>query len=355
MDTASPACYYVSREDRILFMKKSIDAIDAAKLAGSILIFSMHCCALGEQGIAAEILDAASRWGVPFFFLCSAFFLFGRRGTGTEGKDSLRRYVRRIGLLYAVWFVYNLPNVVYNRLWGKDLSSAAVWLRFLKNSLLASTFTGSWYLTACLFGACAVCALSGRLKNGPVLGICAVPHLLCILTSVWHGVLPAGTASALRFAGFPLNLFGGCFYFALGKAIAENRSALTEKWNRKKAACGFLLCCALFALEILAAKKAGVFRTTDAAFSTAGMAFFLFLFLLQSERTVKNARVLRKMSTVIYCAQGNVLLVNGLCRKVLRLPSIVSFLVSAIIMMIICAAVLILQRKARWKWCRYLT
>ena len=101
-----------------------------------------------------------------------------------------------------------------------------------------------------------MCALSGRLKNGPVLGICAVPHLLCILTSVWYGVLPAGTASALRFAGFPLNLFGGCFYFALGKAIAENRSALTEKWNRKKAACGFLLCCALFALEILAAKKA---------------------------------------------------------------------------------------------------
>ena len=46
---------------------QSYDCIDLAKFVGSILIFSMHCNALGDIRFGSFVLEIAARWGVPFF------------------------------------------------------------------------------------------------------------------------------------------------------------------------------------------------------------------------------------------------------------------------------------------------
>lgn len=335
-------------------MKKNLDSVDLAKLIGSILIFAMHCNVLSAYPQANFVLKLLSRWGVPFFFICSAYFLFGKgEGGGPDGR-TVRAYGRRIGLLYAAWFVYNLPNTFYLRLYGRDLSAVGTWLTFIKNAALSSTYTGSWYLVSSAFSAWLVYRLGKRLGTGAVLGLTSIPYLLCALTSTYYGLLPPAVAGALDYLCFPLNIFNGCFYFALGKAIRENEARLTARFTRNRALLGFIAAYAVLALEIALARRRGIFRDSDVALSTALIVFFLFLYCLQASPGIRRGRLLRQISTVVYCCQGNVLLANSLFKR-LGLPSGLAFMASAMIVAAICAVVLRLQRVGRWKWAQTLT
>lgn len=336
-------------------MKKSFDVIDLAKFIGSILVFAMHCGALDDCGTLSILPQMLARWGVPFFFVCSAYFLFRDNTDGRISKEAIRKYLFRIAALYAVWFIYNIPNVYYMRLYSKDLTSFTTWLVFLKDSVLASTFTGSWYLASSLFSAWFVYTLSKKLPTKTILKITSVFYLLCVLTSAYKGILPSSAAEAVVFLCFPLNIFNGCFYFSLGKYIAENQQTVTEIIDRKRALIGFAVFYALFAAEIFVTKHFGIFGSTDVTFSTVFMAVSLFLFCLQASAQISCAPVLRKLSTVIYCCQGNVLLVNVFLRKILHIPSVPAFLISAAVEAVICLAVLFIQKHKNWKWSSYLT
>ena len=221
-------------------MKKTIDAIDAAKFIGSVLIFTMHCSVLSDYGNVSLLPELIARWGVPFFFLCSAYFLFSKSTDGNIDRVSIRRYLARIGKLYALWFAYNIPSVFYKWFYAKDLSSVGTWLAFLKNAALSSTFTGSWYLLSSMFSAWFVFLLSKKLRTKTILWITSVFYLICVFSSAYSGLLPPKTAEALSLLCFPVNLVHGCFYFALGKYIYENRDAITKILDQRRSAVGFV-------------------------------------------------------------------------------------------------------------------
>ena len=336
-------------------MKKSLDAIDLAKFIGSILIFAMHCVIFSDYERISLIPELISRWGVPFFFICSAYFLFSKSVEGNISRDVLLRYIRRIAILYAVWFVFNIPSVVYYRFLSKDLSFAKACLKFLKNFFLGSSFTGSWYLASSIFSAWFIYTLSKKLKTKTVLCITFFLYLLCVLTSAYYGVLPADVSEVLSSLDFPLNIFNGCFYFAVGKYIVENKRSILKKIDRKRALIGTVIFFVLYILEIILTIRLCIFDSTDVAFSTAAVSLFLFLFLLQSDAKIKNTLLLRKFSTIIYCCQGNVLLVNGFLKKIFGVPSIFAFLVSLLVVAVICLVVVFLQKRTKWTLTKYLT
>ena len=94
---------------------KKYDSIDIAKFLGSILIFTMHL----KPALAVQI---SARWAVPFFFICSSYFLFRKSKNKTVDRETIRKYIHRILTLYLVWFIFNIPSIIYTRLYGKDLS-----------------------------------------------------------------------------------------------------------------------------------------------------------------------------------------------------------------------------------------
>ena len=336
-------------------MKKSVDAVDIAKFVGSILIFAMHCNALRSCERLEIVPQLLSHWAVPFFFICSAYFLFCKSEGGNITKEALYAYIRRIGILYAVWLVLNIPSVMINQFHEKDLSAMGTWLSFIKKSLLSSTFTGSWFLLSSIFSAWLVYCLSNRFHTKTVIGITLVFYLLCVFSSLYYGVLPSGIAKILRFFCFPLNIFNGCFCFSLGKYIAENRQSILAGCDQKKALLWFAVSYILFLAEMFFTIRLGIFGTSAVAFFTAPMAAALFLFCLKVPVRIKNGLLLRKLSTIIYCCQGNVLLVNVLSNRLLNAHSILSFLISSFVVAVICVTVLYIQKNKGWKWSRYLT
>ena len=336
-------------------VRHSFDSIDIAKFVGSIFVFAMHCSAFGNNSIIADGLEMLARWCVPFFFICSSYLLFRKKSGNNIDKNQMRHFVFRIGALHLLWLIFNLPSVYYLRIYSKHINDINGWLVFLKNSILSSTFTGSWYLNSCIFSVIYVYLFSKRFRTNSLIIISLFFYILCVLSSNYRGLLAPSFRDALDWWCFPLNIFSGCLYFSVGKYIAENETTIVKTLNKKKAIILFLLLYLLYILEVLVAKYFNIFGTTDIAFATAGMAFMLFLFIIQVHTNAKYARLLRKMSVVIYCCQSNILLINSFCKRAFGLSPLIAFFLSAIVVSLVSFVVIILQRKTNWKWVNYLT
>ena len=330
--------------------KKSLAGIDLTKFIASILIFTMHCRVFSKF----LLFELLARWGVPFFFICSAYFLFNKEKKG-QFKEAVRKYIHRIGVLYIVWMVYNLPSIYLSRIYLKDWSVLSTWLTFVRNTLLSSTFIGSWYLLSSIFSAFFLYILSKKFKTKVVLGICFCFYILCVASSVYHNFFPSFSKIVATFFGFPLNIFSGVFFFAIGKYIAENKRKVVNVFTQKRALFCFVVFYLLYLLEIGVVRHYHLYTTSDFAFSSILVGLFIFLFCMQSKIHIKNSIVLRKLSIIIFCAQGNVLSVNDFCLKTLGWTRMSSYLVAVCMMILICALVLYIQKRKHWKWADSLT
>lgn len=329
------------------------DMVDLFKFIASVLIFAMHCSSLRDYGGANFTLELISRWGVPFFFTCSSYFLFSKCSNEIDDKKNIIKYICRILRLYFVWLLFNIPSFIYTKVYDQDMKSIQFWFGLLKNSLLSSTYIGSWYLTSSIFSAFLIYFLSKKFNNAIILFLSGILYLFSIFSSVYYGALPPYLSTILLGLCFPLNIFNGCIYFALGKTIYENNEKIFHFFSKKKLLFCIILFYFSFVLEIYISKRFMLYKTSDVAFSTIFIGLFCFLFCINSKIKVKNSKLLRKLSTIIYCCQGNVLLINSYLRK--NMSSLLAFLISFGLILFIGAVIIFLQKKTRWKWLEYIT
>ena len=330
----------------------NFDAIDLFKFIASLLIFSMHFKALNDFENAGFELELTARWGVPFFFISSAFFLFRKTENGIISKEVLAKYVRRLLKLYLFWFVINLPYTLYTH--KSTLIHIREWPVFLKNAVLSSTFLGSWFLVSCIFSAWLVYQLSKKLKTRAVMFVLLPLYLLSVLSSAYGGMVPSGIRSALSFLRFPLNIFNGCFFFAVGKYIAENFDSLCSRLSAFKCGVCVIAFYFLFHIEIAGCKKLGIFQSTDAALCLMPVSYYLFLFCVQLKIKNTRALTLRMLSTLIYCGQSNVKCLWGLGEQNLHIGYTALYLISLAVMLALCAIAFKLQKYGKWKYWKYM-
>ncbi len=336
--------------------RRELGSVDLVKFIASVMIFLLHNGMLKQWENVRFAEEVLSRWGVPFFFLSSAYFLFRKGEGGNITGEQLRGYARRIALLYAGWFVFNLPSVAYMHFIQYKVNELHTWVVFVKNAFFSASFTGSWFLTSCVFGAWLVWLLSRRLSTGRVVFATAWVYAICVLTSMYKGIIPKAIVGVLNFCVFPLNIFNGCFYFAVGKAIAENEERIRARFPRPVCAACFLVAYALYFGEIAFARRAGIFSKTDVGVFLIPASIALFLFCLETGARVPGGRLLRKMSTIFFFCQGNIICVRGFCAEYLGVRSIHALnAVCLALLAAVTAAVLLAQRRTKWRWPHYLT
>ena len=114
----------------------SLELADLMKFVASIMIFVMHMEVFRDFGDKAFLYQVVlSRWGVPFFFVSSSYFLFRRGKNGSIAREDLIKYIKRIALLYLVWFIINLPYTVYKRLIENDITDIMTWVNLVLKGL----------------------------------------------------------------------------------------------------------------------------------------------------------------------------------------------------------------------------
>lgn len=138
--------------DHIKFEENDNSLIDCVKFLFAVLIVMAHYAA--EWGSFPTLIDYGFSLYivvVPFFFMCSGYFMYKRVLCATDKKQVYKHYIFRILKLYAVWsviyFVFKIAEWVKN---GTDIASV---LLYFYKSIVFSTYPTIWFLPACAIAA----------------------------------------------------------------------------------------------------------------------------------------------------------------------------------------------------------
>ena len=163
---------------------KSYNTVDLAKFIGSLMIFMLHLDIFRDSATLRYPFELLSRWAVPFFFVISSFLLFSKEDPNSHNidKQTLSKYTKRIAILYATWFIVNLPSTIYLELLRPGIGKIETWISFVKGALLSMTFAGSWYLLSSIFSAFLLFEMSKKFSTRKSILISIIPFALCLLT-----------------------------------------------------------------------------------------------------------------------------------------------------------------------------
>ena len=317
-------------------MSKEKQGIDLLKFIGSIMIFTIHMAVFESFGEVQSAWELLGRWAVPVFFIASAYFLFSANN-GSVVYANIKKYN-----FICVRFLKRPPHTMYD------------FLMIAKNSVLSSTFTGSWYLLSSIFCAWLLFVLKKKMNTKQICLIAFLFQIICIFTSVYKGILPDQIRHIFSFWQFPLNIFGGLFYFAIGLFLAENQDLIYKapKWKYSSIAVMSFL---TYIVEINFAKHFAIYGGSDEAFSLIPLSVSVFILGMRSSVKIRNAKKLRNISTIIYCAQADILLAKVAISRIFEINfSLFLFGICSVIMVCIIAAVFWLQERKIW-WAKYLT
>ena len=340
-------------------VRKNFDAIDLTKFILSFLIVALHADAFYDISPKLNLVlcGGIARIGVPVFFTASAFFFFRKKQDGA----SLKRYCKRLGILYLCWFIVQLPKTIFDRIICSHTGFAETMFRFVRSFFVTSTFSGSWFIVSCIFCALLFYALEKlpeKRRKVITLILSVAVYVFCVICSAYGNILE-GTAFErpliiykLIFANPYNNLFTGIPYFALGRYFAKHEG----NWGKKTVyIAGTVISVVLLVAEVLITNRFGLTDATDCYFLLFPCVFFLFPLILGSNLKLKNAAFLRVTSTVVFFSQFIWLFACEIAEWLFKItiPYMGKFLFAAVCGFLLSVVMQKIQKYPKFAWVRY--
>ena len=299
-------------------MKKRNAAIDLTKFILAVLVVMIHVRPFSGD-VQFWVVDCLARFADPMFFVISSYFIFYKLETNRKAAAAGRwdgrmmwNYVKRILILYTIWFVLNLPNFK----WQLTFTGWKMMpFRLFQAYCLSGPYdTALWFMPALLWGTILTYFI-GRKGNVRVALLCGfILHIPSYFDGVyavfvedvaWFHRLVDAIESVFLWLGNGFTY--GMFYCALGACVAvwnvnhrEKLEAERKKYFRLFGM-GTLI---FFLLDVNESNMVRVFAWGGGYGTLLMMAPFsvCFLeFLLLSEMKGRPAyRFLQKMSIVIF-------------------------------------------------------
>ena len=287
---------------------KQYPAVDLGKYICALLVVAIHTYPFIDISPSFHLffLSTICRLAVPFYFVCSSFFLF-RKIRGPQIKDGsakqiITAYLKRIGILYLIWAVIFIPYTLYD--YSKVGFSIGGLLGWIRNFLLNGSYYHLWFLPALMLATVIVWWLYKRKGLLQTLLVClalyGVGWLLNVFGPFWE------TLPGVKIVyGFYMQLFGtarnGIFFAPMFVALGLMLSR-TGKPNLKASATGFAISFFCLILEVT------LYAALDVLSEQTCIDLFLipatyFLFVLLTRISLPNKPVYRQMrqdSTLIY-------------------------------------------------------
>lgn len=206
-----------------------LGALDGFRLLAAFLVVAIHTSPLASVNLTADFVltRILARVAVPFFFLCSGFFLLppyltGKRTSRLSAPAApLRRFLGKTLGLYGLAVIIYLPvNIYAGQL--QELGLAGL-LRLL---LAEGSFYHLWYFPALIIGILLLLLLSRAMPYGAVLAVSFLLYLMGLGGDSYYGLssrVPAlAGAYQLIFSCFSYTrngLFMAPLFLALGAGL----------------------------------------------------------------------------------------------------------------------------------------
>ncbi len=314
-------------------------ALDICKILMAVLVVGIHTRPFGFNDALQGVYFFATRLCVPFFFTASAYFFYLK-------QHSLLKYIKRIGILYLVWFLLFLPINFHS------LMSMSFPELFVKIFLFGPG-QGMWYLTASIWGMIILEFLLKIFKPKTAFVISCLLFVFGCWSITW-----ANSDYFISLLGFkfpnPLGHYNATYralaFMAMGMLLAKgknNGKGFCPKFLALGFAASFFLMYAEYAFDVSFLKS---HDTHMNLFHLPAM-FFFFSFWNNIEIPLsKDKSVLfRKISILLYLS-------HRMFRKIL-IPYFDNFMLFAttlIISLAFCYAVVKLSERKTFNWLKWL-
>ena len=293
-------------------------SIDLFKLICSYLVITIHCTPFlifGEK-VDLFLVSTVSRIAVPFFFACSGFLFFGNLDYHNDkiincksNRKKLCKYVGRIFLLYIVWSAIYLTIQIpewYNSGW----LSLNAFIDYFISIFWSSSYFHLWYLIDIVYATVLIYFTMNLLKRKVVYVIAIALYLLGVLVYSYYW-LPLDSLDIIKniYLKFPAlwdSVTRAYPLLLLGLFASRVNRAKNNNINFLFFLIFFLLLCTEF-------YYINTFTENHSNFSyiifsvPLGYFFFSWVINLNLNLNKKISKIIRNMSTIIYCVHPLVL------------------------------------------------
>lgn len=285
--------------------KKEYRAIDFAKFIAAFLVAAIHIPPLEDCSpwLSHEVQQVICRMAVPFFFLCTGFFLGGK----LCDRERTKRYLFHILKMYLFWTLcYCLPMI--ERFWKGDRTFTENAGEMLRRFFLIGSYIQLWYLLATAVAAVLlyVCVSVLKWRDRTLIAAVVFLYVIGVLGNSYRHAfdgVPAVAAGIKFYQAGVLTTRNGIFFgfpfVAAGYLLWKYRGKIRQHsygvWTT-------VCLAAMFGEEYLVRKAWGE-GSHDMYLLTPAAAVCLFLALAWislPERTDSAAKLLRRLSTYLF-------------------------------------------------------
>ena len=298
---------------------KNYRGIDGFRLAATLLVIAIHTSPLASfSGTADFILTRAiARIAVPFFFMTSGFFLLSQH---TRDAGRLKRFLRKIGILYGCSILIYLPVNLYSGYFQMKPFLPGL----IRDLAVDGTMYHLWYFPAAMLGAVLSWYLVRRFGWKRAMAMTGILYCMGVLGDSYWGM--TGEIPVLKniydlifqVCDYTRNgLFFAPAFFVMGGVMAksqENRKLEGQLW-------GVAVSLGLLTGESLILRQWGWQRHDSMYLLLLPCSWFLFGALLH----VRGKRMagIRKVTQVMYVIHPMMILALRFESRVLSLKILV--------------------------------
>ena len=324
-------------------------AIDIFKWIASVLIIAFH---IGPfEGISENagfvLSQVIARLAVPFFLVCSGFFLgktvkkfFKNCLSPKECRNTFLKTSKKLFILYIGWSLFYLLLSIPNWIKTGWLSYKAFIDWFITFFFLGSHYH-LWYLISTAISVFILAFLAKALNKKMILPLIIILWLIGIMEYSYQSFLPDSFQFVFsRCERFPV-LFSGVFR-TLPLIFLGIYIQLSSKKKLKFSILGLCLSLALMTIEILWLKSNGV-RDFGYILSSLPCAYFVFCVVhcFDDINAKKDTLLFSKMSIINYCVHPAII---ETINSFVIIPNWLMFLVVTVISSIIGLSYYIIEK-----------
>ena len=339
--------------------KKSYPGLDLLKFIMAIAVVAIHVKPFETSSTLSAIFRPLLQAAVPVFFLISAFLLFEKIERNKLSGDIasawllILQFTKRIGILYLVWFIIDIPFIIANKGYFTTYDIKETITIFIKDLFFGTTFPGSWFLSALVVSVVLVYASSQLIGKWGTFFIA----LIISIYVAGQELLPVGLRNLYDWYSMNVRKEVNCsFPFALvwvsiGQLLAST-NLRKVKFNLENNM-GYLLIgiCLLYCIMALFPRIAPFFNYL----------FVPLLLVLALSLPLKEAtkyRFMRNASILIFFFHFSIAGKKGICLDLLGSNTlflhIMYFLLVVMISFLFATVILKLERNKTLRFLRYL-
>lgn len=319
--------------------------VDVMRMVCALLVVMMHTAPLEgiNENINFFLLQIVGRIAVPFFFICTGYFLYNKLESDNV-KQKISNTLCKLCNLYLIWSGIYLIYYIYGSISiGRGFIKSVI--LYIRNFLFIGSHFHLWYLVATLLGIYIIYKVYNKIEFKYLLALATILYLIGLLGNGYSNLLQESRVEkALEIYTFLFQTTRNGLFFAfpyITIGVALNKYNIKDRIKNN-----YILLIIAFmglTLEGFILKKYIGLERSDMYIMLVPVSILIFSNLLKIninriESFIANkATEFRELSLVIYCVHGVFLIILPYIYKVIGWDKLVCINLINFIVVFVCS------------------